>query len=277
MGATTPRSPEASRSPERPGSPKASGPPEPPGLSVPDSRKQTGQAAVVRAATPCLPAVQAADGRGGSGREVAKGRIPRFDRTERLVHWATAALVLALVVTGAILYIPALSLDIGRRLLIEDTHVYIGVAVFVPLLLGLAGRRWGAALRSDLRQMGKLTDTEVAWLRSLGRYGREALGKFNPGQKLNTSAVGGLLLVLFVTGLIMRWGNFLPVGIRTGATFVHDVFAVALFVVIIGHIAFAVAHPSALRSMVAGWVPASWPRRHAPAWTQPAENRPDES
>jgi formate dehydrogenase subunit gamma len=218
-----------------------------------------------------------AAGPAGTGNTTsAKSRLPRFDRTERLVHWATAVLVIALVATGAILYVPALSLDIGRRLLVEDTHVYVGAAVFVPLLLGLAGRRWGAELRSDLRQMSKLTDTELVWLRTWGRYGREALGKFNPGQKLNTNAVGGLLIVLFVTGLIMRWGNFLPVGIRTGATFVHDIFAIALFVLLSGHIGFALSHPNALRSMVAGWVPANWPRRHAPAWVPPTEQRTED-
>ena len=82
--------------------------------------------------------------------------------------------------------------------------------------------------------------------------------------------------MLFVTGLILRWGNFLPVSVRTGATFVHDVFAVVLFLVIIGHIGFALTHPHALRSMVTGWVPERWARRHAPAWlpARPAGQKP---
>jgi formate dehydrogenase subunit gamma len=198
--------------------------------------------------------------------------VARFDRTERAVHWSTAVLVLVLVATGAILYIPALSVAVGRRLLVEDTHIYVGVALFVPILAGMAGR-WGVRLRADLRQMKGLSGTELAWLRSLGRRGGDAIGKFNPGQKLNTNAVGGMLVVLFVTGLILRWGNFLPVSVRTGATFVHDVFAVIFTIVIVGHISFALTHPQALRSMVKGWVPAHWARRHAPAWDFPA-NRP---
>lgn len=195
-------------------------------------------------------------------------RVARFDRTERAVHWSTAVLVLVLVVTGAVLYIPSLSVLAGHRLLVEDTHIYVGLAVFIPVLAGVTGR-WGANLRADLHQMKALDRGEVAWLRSLGRRGRSTIGKFNPGQKLNTNAVGGLLVVLFVTGLILRWGNFLPVGIRTGATFVHDVFAVTFFVVICGHVGFALTHPRALRSMVAGWVPVKWARRHAPAWALP--------
>ncbi len=192
-------------------------------------------------------------------------RVARFDGTERVVHWATAVLVLVLVATGAILYIPSLSVLVGRRLLVEDTHIYVGLAVFAPVLVGMVGR-WGARLRADLHEMKGLSGAEVSWLRSLGRRGRHAIGKFNPGQKLNTNAVGGMLVVLFATGLILRWGTFLPVSVRTGATFVHDVFAVAFTVVIVGHISFAVTHPQALRSMVRGWVPARWAQRHAPAW-----------
>jgi formate dehydrogenase subunit gamma len=200
--------------------------------------------------------------------------VARFDGTERVVHWSTAVLVLVLVATGAILYIPSLSVAVGRRLLVEDTHIYVGLALFVPILVGIAGR-WGARLRADLRQMRGLSGEELAWLRSLGRRGRDAIGKFNPGQKLNTNAVGGMLVVLFITGLVLRWGNFLPVSVRTGATFVHDVFAVAFTVVIVGHIGFAVTHPQALRSMVKGWVPAHWARRHAPAWEIAATTHPE--
>ncbi|HTV12392.1 MAG TPA: cytochrome b/b6 domain-containing protein [Acidimicrobiales bacterium] len=203
--------------------------------------------------------------------------MARFDITERMVHWATACLVLTLVVTGAILYVPSFSVLVGHRLTVEDTHIYVGLAVFVPLLAGLLGR-WGANLRRDLHQMSRLTTSEIDWLRTFGRRGREVVSKFNPGQKLNTNAVGGMLVVLFATGIILRWGNFLPVSVRTGATFVHDVFAVLFFVVICGHISFALTHPGALRSMVAGWVPLTWLRRHAPAWSvgpspgpQPAE------
>ena len=73
------------------------------------------------------------------------GRLARFDRTERAVHWATAVLVLTLVATGAVLYIPSLSVAVGRRLLVEDIHIYTGLALFVPILVAVVGR-WGANL-----------------------------------------------------------------------------------------------------------------------------------
>jgi formate dehydrogenase subunit gamma len=67
---------------------------------------------------------------------------------------------------------------------------------------------------------------------------------------------------------------------RTGATFTHDWFALALVVLVVGHICFAAAHPGALRSMVTGSVTPQWVRRHAPGWKVEGEkpsplDRPD--
>ena len=214
------------------------------------------------------PGARSQHGSPGSGR--AAGKVLRFDRVERAAHWLTALLVLTLVATGLILYIPALSLAVGRRLLIEDIHVYAGVCVFVPIVVAAAGP-WGRRLRADLSSMNRFTKDETAWLRSLGKRGWASLGKFNPGQKLNTYTIGALLSVLLVTGLILRWGNFLAVHWRTGATFVHDWFALALVVVVAGHILFALTHPGALRSMITGKVRASWLERHAPAWRPSAD------
>jgi formate dehydrogenase subunit gamma len=192
-------------------------------------------------------------------------QLERFDRVERAAHWLNACVVLFLVATGAILYVPSLSAAVGQRLTVENSHVYVGLAVFLPVLIGVAGP-WGARFRGDLREMRDLDSDEVAWLRTLGRQGRAAIGKFNPGQKLNTYAVSAMVVVLFVTGIVIRWANFLPVGFRTGATFIHDVFAILLSAVVLGHIAFALAHPASLKAMVTGRVPRSWASRHAPAW-----------
>jgi formate dehydrogenase subunit gamma len=60
---------------------------------------------------------------------------------------------------------------------------------------------------------------------------------------------------------------------RTGATFVHDVFAFVIFLVVFGHIAYALTHPDSMRSMIKGWVTESWAARHAAAWLK--EGRPE--
>lgn len=195
----------------------------------------------------------------------ADARVARFDLTERAVHWTTAFIGMTLILTGAILYVPSFSVAFGRRLLVEDLHLYIGLCVFAPTVLAAATRA-GRQLRRDLSQMNRMTAEEGSWLLSGGRRGRKAVGKFNPGQKLNTYALGSLLAVLLGTGIVLRWGNSFPVGIRTGATFVHDLGAFAFAGLVLGHIGFALTHPVALRSMVTGWVPRRWLARHAPSW-----------
>ena len=71
---------------------------------------------------------------------------------------------------------------------------------------------------------------------------------------------------MLATGAMLKWFRFFPVDWRTGATFVHDVFAFAIFFVVAGHVLFALAHPESFRSMIRGWVTQAWAARHAPGW-----------
>ena len=92
------------------------------------------------------------------------------------------------------------------------------------------------------------------------------MGKFNAGQKVNAIFVAGCIPLMLVTGVIMRWFDPFPLAWRTGATFVHDWIAVLLLLVIVGHIAKALAEPLALRAMVRGTIPARHVERRHPRW-----------
>ena len=48
-------------------------------------------------------------------------------------------MMLTLIVTGAILYLPSLALRVGHRGLVENIHVITGLGLLGPLVLGLAG------------------------------------------------------------------------------------------------------------------------------------------
>ena len=104
-------------------------------------------------------------------------------------------------------------------------------------------------MRRDVRRLARWSADDRRWLRSLGRRGRSRLGKFNAGQKLNAIFVAGCIPLMLVTGSIMRWFDPFPLAWRTGATFVHDWVALTLLVVVVGHIAKALAEPVALRAM----------------------------
>ncbi|MGH9102661.1 MAG: cytochrome b/b6 domain-containing protein [Acidimicrobiales bacterium] len=186
---------------------------------------------------------------------------------ERAAHWATAALFGVLICTALPLYFVSVASVVGRRPLIADIHTWAGVALPLPLAVSLVGP-WGSGLRRDVRRVNLWTARELRWLLSLGREPLRLADKLNPGQKLNAAFTAGVIVVMLATGSVMRWVGPFPVAWRTGATFVHDVVAAALAVVVIGHICLAVTHREALRSMVRGWVSEAWASRHAAGWLE---------
>ncbi len=199
-------------------------------------------------------------------RPAERQRLVRFDKAERTLHWVNATLFLIVMGTAAILYIGPLSAAVGRRELIRTIHVWTGIALPVPVLLTLASGRWGAGFRADVTRLNRWTQDDRRWFRSFGRDPYVRLGKFNPGQKLNASFVAGVIVVMLATGSIMKWFGYFPVDWRTGATFVHDWVAIALFAVVIGHIGIAFSDPDSLGSMLKGTVDTRWAREHRPRW-----------
>lgn len=200
--------------------------------------------------------------------------IERFDRAERVVHWATATLFVTAMLTGAALYAGPISTLVGRRDLVRTIHVIAGLALPVPLLVGLVGR-WGAALRRDLRLLDRWIADDRVWLRRRTRDSAR-LGKFNPGQKLNATFLGAAIVIMIATGSIMNWFDVFPLSWRTGATFVHDWVALGVWLAVGGHVLFAFRDPDALRSMLHGTISARWARTRRPRWYEHETGKPAE-
>lgn len=190
-------------------------------------------------------------------------RVQRFTRAERWVHRATAALMGVCLVTAGCLYLPPLAELVGRRHLVVTVHEWAGLALPVPVLLGLASR----AFRTDLRVLNRFGPHDRVWLRSaLRRRGPRPAGKFNAGQKLWAAWLAGAVLVMLGTGLLMWFTRLAPLLWRTGATFVHDWLALALGVVLAGHIGKALGDPEARRGMRTGFVGRWWADAAHPLW-----------
>ncbi len=200
-------------------------------------------------------------------------RLARFDLTERALHWANAALFGVLLATAAVLYVGQLSALVGRRELVRQVHVISGLLLPVPLILALVGP-WRRGLMADLRAFNRFDRDDRRWLRSRGRDRSVRLHKFNPGQKLNAAFVAGAIGVMLATGSIMFWFRPFPLAWRTGATFVHDWTAIAVAMVVAGHIWMAVGDSDSLRAMVRGWVPARWALQHRPSWYEEITGQP---
>ncbi|NNJ06621.1 formate dehydrogenase [Streptomyces sp. PKU-MA01144] len=194
------------------------------------------------------------------------GRVTRFSPAERLVHRATAALMLLCVATAACLYVPVLAELVGRRRLVVTLHQWSGLLLPAPFLLGLASRPF----RRDLRRLNRFGPHDRAWLRAALRRRRgprdRPAGKFNAGQKLYAAWIAGAVLVMLGTGLLMWFTELAPLVWRNGATFVHDWLALTIGVVLAGHIRLALADPEARRGMRSGSVGRPWARREHPLW-----------
>jgi len=189
--------------------------------------------------------------------------LPRFGPASRGVHRATAALVGVCVLTAAVLYLEPLAVLVGRRALVVQLHVLAGLALPVPALAG-----WlSAAYRTDLRELNRFFPVDAEWLRRRDRRAADLpVGKFNAGQKLNAALTAGGVLVLLGTGIVMAYGRGWPLGLRIGATFVHDWAAAALFLLVLGHLWYASRDEDARRGMRVGTVPVGWARREHAAW-----------
>jgi len=189
--------------------------------------------------------------------------IPRFAPSSRAVHRATAVLGIVCLATAAALYLEPVAELIGRRALVVDVHIWSGLALPVPALLGLLSR----ATRADFRLLNRFTRADREWLRRRDR--RRAglpVGKFNAGQKLNASLSASGGLVLLGTGIVLAYGRHWPLDLRIGATFVHDWTAFAVLLLVAGHVYLASHDEDARRGMRTGSVPVGWALHQHPAW-----------
>jgi formate dehydrogenase subunit gamma len=179
--------------------------------------------------------------------------------------------MLLCVGTAACLYFPPLAQLVGRRHLVVVVHEWSGLLLPVPVLLGLASRTF----RADLRGLNRLAPYDRQWLCAVRRRtpGPRPAGKFNAGQKIWAGWIAGAVPVMTFTGLLMWFTGVLPAISRTSAIFVHDVTALAIAVVVLGHIRLAYQDPEARRGMRTGSVTRAWARKNHPQWVEETDQR----
>jgi formate dehydrogenase subunit gamma len=200
------------------------------------------------------------------------GSLHRFSRGVRAVHWTVAVLMLISILTAATLYLGSLALLVGHRHVVEVVHVYAGYALPVAILLGLLSR----AFRADLTRLNRFSPADWRWLRSRTRRdGTIRVGKFNAGQKINAALTAGSITVLLGTGVLMNFTGLVRLSWRTGATFVHDWFALGLGLLVLGHLYFALNDGEARRGMRTGRVSTRWAHAEHAAWAEESDVAPD--
>ncbi len=189
--------------------------------------------------------------------------VTRFSRGERWTHRSIAVLMIILLVTAALLYVPDFAAIVGNRQIVRVIHEVAGFALPIPIVLALFSR----AFRDDASRLNRFKPSDWKWLRSRSRrLGAIPVGKFNAGQKLNAAFMLGAIILMFATGSMMFFSSHFSDLLRTGATFVHDWLALAVFIVVIGHIYMALNDASARMGMRTGSVPLTWAVREHREW-----------
>ena len=194
-----------------------------------------------------------------------EGYRRRFSRTERTLHWANALFFFLLLATGLILYLPTLSVAVGRRTLVQDVHFWSGVAWVVALAaIVVVGDRRGIARTA--REMDSFDRDDIRWL--AGRRPAPQ-GRFNAGQKIN-AALNAAFVVLFLVSGLLLWFGERNTSLRFASTVVlHDGLMYVSLVLLLGHLYLAVIHPAtrhALHGITAGTVSEEWAAQHHPKW-----------
>jgi formate dehydrogenase subunit gamma len=177
--------------------------------------------------------------------------------------------------TAACLYLSPLAQLVGRRHLVVIVHEWSGILLPAPFLLGLAS----SAFRADLRRLNRMAEYDREWLRAVRKRWTSPdlrpAGKFNAGQKIYAGWIAGAVPIMMFTGLLMWFTGLLPPISRTSAIFVHDVTALAVGVVVGGHIWMARQDPHARRAMRTGSVGRAWAKSKHSKWVE--EDHPDGS
>ncbi|HET8527479.1 MAG TPA: cytochrome b/b6 domain-containing protein [Gaiellaceae bacterium] len=191
--------------------------------------------------------------------------VRRFSRSERALHWVNALGFVYLLTTGLVLYLPRLSVLVGRRPLIKDLHAWGGVGWVASLaLVVLLGDSRG--LLRTARELDGFDAHDLNWLL---RRAPAPQGRFNAGQKLN-SAVTAALTVLFLASGLLLWLGERDTRFRFASTVVlHDGLMYVALVLLVGHLYLALIHPAtrhALRGMTIGTVREDWAAEHHARW-----------
>jgi formate dehydrogenase subunit gamma len=190
----------------------------------------------------------------------------RFSKTERTLHWANAVFFFFLLATGLILYLPSLSIAVGRRMLMQDLHFWSGIAwVSVLVAIVVLGDRRGIV--ETAREIDRFDRDDLRWL-----AGKQPApqGRLNAGQKINAALTAAFTLLFLVSGLLLWFGERNTSWRFASTVVLHDGLMYVSVALLLGHLYLAVINPStrhSLRGITTGSVSEDWAATHHPKWT----------
>jgi formate dehydrogenase subunit gamma len=203
------------------------------------------------------------------GRLLADGTVLRYTLRERLLHWLVGLTYVYLLLTGLAFYSPHLywlAVMLGGGPTVRVWHPLVGVIFFIALLWMFI------AWRKDMR----MTEVDRLWMKSIRSYVRNEdenlppTGRFNPGQKQFFWVMFWSSILLFLSGLVLWFTEYIPWNWRTlrhAAVLVHTSAALVTIGGFIIHIYMGTAVvPGGFTSITRGKVSKAWAKMHHPLW-----------
>jgi formate dehydrogenase subunit gamma len=204
-----------------------------------------------------------------SGQVFPQGRILRYAFQERLTHWIAAGSYTYLLLTGLAFWSPWcfwLAVILGGGQVSRMLHPWAGL-IFTIAILKMYGM-WATQMRS--------TAADKSWWGSIGHYIRNeddkmpAAGRYNPGQKLLFWGFLTCGILLFLTGIILWFPEYIPWNLRFLrylAVLIHPAAALLTIALFLVHVYMSVfAERGAFGSIVRGDVSLTFAKRYHPAW-----------
>jgi formate dehydrogenase subunit gamma len=204
-----------------------------------------------------------------SAQRVPPGRIIRYSFRERAVHWIAGISYVYLLLTGLAFWSPWLfwiAVILGGAPVSRMLHPWFGLLFFVGVvqMYGL----WAS-------QMG-FTAVDRQWFGSMRHYVRNEdekmppAGRYNAGQKLLFWGFFWCGILLFLSGLVLWFPEYIPWSLRWLryiSIIVHASSALLTIGLFLIHVYMGVfAERGAIDSVIYGDVTEDFARRYHPGW-----------
>lgn len=196
-------------------------------------------------------------------------RIVRYTLLERVVHWIAGIAYLYLLLTGLAFYSPALfwlTTLFGGGVTARAWHPIVGLLFTLDVIWMY--RMWQGDMRT--------TKADQAWLKKVRHYIRNEddkvppVGRFNPGQKQLFWLMFYGAILLFLSGAILWFPEFVPWNLQVVkfvAVLVHVIVALLTIGGFMVHVymGIAIVH-GGFEAITRGEVSEPWAKAHHHLW-----------
>lgn len=209
-------------------------------------------------------------------------RVQRFNKIERVAHWANAIFFGLLFLSGMVLFFGTIAAALGHSGVAFTKIVHRIAAVpfilIVPIMMIFGTPK---TTKLWLKDIFTWTKDDIVWVTGFakeffGGHARlPAQGRLNAGEKINSllGIIGCGLLVC--SGLVMWFSSSFSPSLVLTAYAIHDMAAAVVGAAIIGHSYLGLFHPGskdALSGMIEGTVSSEFAKGHHEKWYNEVTN-----